>query len=306
MRVIKHQVFFTSLVFSMLITCAPVSAQETEFIEESQDISSEEKKFIDEEFTPPKEAPYTDEVTETSVSQPAIQKPASSIKSEKYEQSGLQKVTAKGEYIYQVPESYQKWAVKFKVGPYDSPDLANQLDNGNEILFSDIYGDTASMMFNLDVEYQLFKSVGTFGVKVGTGFYNANGNGRFKRDPTKIAREEYDFYLLPNSLGAIYHLDYFRRQILVPYAFANAYYFTFLETRDDKAKPKYGGALATSFGGGVALMLDGLDRKAMNMLDADHGVNHMYLIAEYENIIGLNDEFDFSNQIYSGGLLVEF
>lgn len=274
-------------------------------------ISNEEEKFLNEEYTPPKEAPYAEESQMVDIKpqlNPEPEHKAYNLPNEpetKFEQTDLKKVTAKGEYIYKVKSTPQRWAAKLRVGPFAPPHLSNNI-NGTEITFQDVYGDTPDLMFLFDLEYQLFKSVGKLGLRVGSGFYTATGNGRFRVDPTKKAREVYTFYLAPNVVDAIYHLDYFGSQLLVPYVFGGGYYFTFVESRDDDAPLKYGGAAAANFGGGVALMLDGFDRQSVNQLDADYGVNHVYFIGEYEQIIGLNKTFDFTNELFTGGILIEF
>ncbi len=294
-------------------TPKPPEVADAELVEDDPSLSKEEEGFLNEEFSPPQEAPYTAEESSPTTSpvtsqplepyHPSSPSPAPTIR---FEQTGLKKVTAKGEYIYKVEESPQSWATRFRMGPFAPPNLDNTLSSGDIISFSDIYGTSPNLMFMVDVEYQLLRKVGKLGLRLGTGFYTANGHGRFLKNPAKVSREKYTFFLAPNVLDAIYHFDYFRNQILVPYVFGGGYYFTFAETRDDNMPLRYGGALAANAGGGLALLVNSFDRQASNQLDAEYGINNIYLIGEYEQIVGLNSTFDFSNQLFTGGILIEF
>ncbi len=57
---------------------------------------------------------------------------------------------------------------------------------------------------------------------------------------------------------------------------------------------------------GMSFLLDFLDPSAMVALDEDHGVNHLWLTAEFRSITSFKDTFDISNNIVSAGFLFEF
>lgn len=289
--------------------------------QEDSDLSAEEEQFLQEEFEPPQEAPYTTEVDPITAEPVLIKKeeeppinanapvtyePGSEKPTTPYKQDGLKKVTAKGEYIYDVVNTPQTYAFGFKVGPFAPPVLSSTLDSGEQITFEDIYSDNQNLMFLVDIEWQFLQSIGKFALKAGSGFYAADGNGRFKRDTTLIAREEYSFYLMPNSLDLVWRLQFSSKQLFIPYAFAGANYFVFLETRDDNVEAKYGGSLAANAGAGLQIALDALDRRAVNEMDAEYGINRVYLVGEYQRIIGLSSDYDFSNDLFTGGFLLEF
>lgn len=305
-----------TLAVCLFLATGQVSAQESP---PPPELNAEELEYLTQEFEPPKEAPYTTETDPVTAQPVAIPKAGvnqdapvtyetekTSVPPTQYRQDGLKKVTAKGEYIYDVRNTDQSFAGSLKFGGFSPLLLKNKLDNGNNILFSDIYGAQSQIMVNLDIEWQFLKTAGKMGLKAGTGLMTAKGNGRFKRDPTLESREIYTFFLAPNSLSLVYRAQYSPRQLFVPYGFGGAYYYTFLESRDDNAPFKYGGALAAMAGGGIQFQLDSLDRKAINEMDREYGVNHVWLVAEYQQIFGLSTKFDFSGQYVNGGVLVEF
>jgi hypothetical protein len=216
------------------------------------EISAEEQEFLNQEYEPPKEAPYTTEVDPVTAEPVAVPKapvnenapvtyePDSKSSSQaldndsKYRQDGLKQVTTKGAYIYDVRNTDQNFAGSFRVGGFSPPLLKNKVDSGN-ILFTDIYGGQSNLMVNLDFEWQFIKGAGKFAIKGGTGLMTAKGNGRFKRDSALVARELYTFFLAPNSLSLVYRAQYSEEQLFVPYGFGGGYYYTFLESRDDNS-----------------------------------------------------------------------
>lgn len=280
------------------------------------ELSPEEQELLQQEFSPPPEAPFTTEIDPITAEPVAIPKAninqnapvtiaPESNEAATYSQEGLKRVTTKGEYIYDVRNTPQSYGGGLRFGSFLAPMLKNRVD-GRDIFFDDIYGSQAQLMINLDFEWQFLRTVGKLGVRAGTGLLTAKGNGRFGRDPAIVAREVYTFFLAPNSASLIYRAQYGDRQIFVPYGYAGAYYFSFLESRDDNAPFKYGGAPAAMFGGGIQFGLDSLDRKAINEMDREYGVNHVWLIADYQQIVGLSQKFDFSTSYISAGVLVEF
>lgn len=306
---------------SLLVLCLFASSQSAYAQEDELELDLEEQQFLQQEFEPPKEAPYTTEIDPVTAEPVVIPKQPinqdapvtyEAVEGEKefpaaeYKQDGLKKVTTKGEYIYDVRNTDQAYAGSLRVGGFSPALLKNRLDNGNNIFFTDIYGNNSNIMVNLDFEWQFIRGAGKFALKAGTGLMTAKGEGRFKRDPTLISREVYTFFLAPNSLSVVYRAQYSENQLFVPYGFGGGYYYTFLESRDDNAPFKYGGALAAMAGGGLQFQLDALDRRSINEMDREYGVNHIWLVAEYQQIIGLSTKFDFSNQYFSGGVLVEF
>ncbi|MBX9768973.1 MAG: hypothetical protein K2X47_16990 [Bdellovibrionales bacterium] len=221
---------------------------------------------------------------------------------------GLLKISKSGEFSYSYPESDQKHSLGIRVGLFSPPSLINPQTGQS---FQTIYGQSSRPMILLEYEWQLLQlPIGKMGLAIGSGIYTATGNGFYKNpnlQPPAFPRAEevYSFYLFPNSLSAIYRLQFFDRQIIVPYASAGVDYFGILETRDDGGSTRFGGGSGIHFGGGASIQLDFLSRESMFELDQEFGINHIYLTIDYKYIQGFSS-FDVTQNLLSGGILAEF
>ena len=163
-----------------------------------------------------------------------------------------------------------------------------------------------------EYEWPLLKSLGHIGIKFGSGLFIAQGKGIFvnqqvgQRRPDDKPTEQYTFFMFPNTLTAQYRFQYAERQILVPYVEGGFGYFTFVESRDDSAQPKIGGAATSVLAGGANFLLDWLDPDAIGRLDDDFGINHIYLTVEFRQILGLNKSYDFTSSVFNAGFLLQF
>lgn len=219
----------------------------------------------------------------------------------------LQKKLKNGTHVYKVEPSPQHYSAGLRVGPYypsylkaDTPGLT----------YRSIYGSNNPVLFNFDFEYQFFQKAGKLGLKTGLGFFTAQGNGRFARSEQTIADETFSLYVFPLNLSAVYRLQIWDRQILVPFGEAGGDYFGMMEYRPDKDKfseaVKYGGVPAWHWAAGAQIQLDVFDKEVLWQLDQETGINHIYLTVDYRQIYGLNSTFDFTASYYEGGILFEF
>lgn len=221
---------------------------------------------------------------------------------------GLIKITKKGGYEYDVQGSPQDSAASFRVGVASFPNLSN----ASGIYFTDVYGEDKKPLLLGDYEWQFFRSFGKLGIKIGSGLMLANGKGRFRTQvqtptgPTDEAEEKYNFFMFPNSLSAIYRLDIFNKQWLVPYGEIGVDYLAFVEARDDGNDIKFGGAPHFHFAVGGAFLLDTLGKDMIVELDRQYGINHMWLTAEYRRLESMGGDFDFSDDLINAGIMVEF
>lgn len=223
-------------------------------------------------------------------------------------EKGLIRITKDRTYIYKVKPSDQNHAVSFRFGLFEPVNLENPETGAN---FEDNYPDSANPILLIEYEWQLWKSaIGKFGLKVGSGIYYANGNGRFKNNyaenQTKEPKEVFTFLAFPNSLGAVYRAQFWDRQLLVPYVDGGVIGFTFAELRDDGENPKFGFSPAAFAAAGLALNLSSFDKISAFNLDAEYGINAVYLVAEYRNIVSLGGKFDLSSDLINAGFLMEF
>lgn len=230
-----------------------------------------------------------------------------------FREKGLIRITKDREYLYKVNESPQSRAFTFHVGLYHPNELANP-DNPGQVgaTFDENYQSSNSPSIMLDYEWQLWKSpVGKWGLKVGSGLFVAQGNGHFAAgsgNPNAglTPREVFTFALVPVNVGAVYRLQLWHRQMLVPYAEGGGTLFGFSEFRDDNKGPKFGGALGAYFAAGGALNLTYFDPRSRIRLDREYGINAVYLTAEFRQIISITKRYDFTSNLVNGGFLMEY
>ncbi len=217
---------------------------------------------------------------------------------------GLIKITKDKTYIYKVDRSDQKRAASLRFGVFDPLELQNP-DTGSS--FDDNYSETENPIILFDYEWQLWHSpIGKWGINAGTGFYIANGNGRFANPAeTRSPREGFTFIAMPLTGGATYRMQLWDKQPLVPYASGGANLFGFSEVRDDGQGPKFGGALGAYAAAGVGLNMTHWNELSMIALDREYGINGVFLTLEFRKIIGFGN-FDFTSDVINGGMSVEF
>jgi hypothetical protein len=223
-------------------------------------------------------------------------------------EKGLIRITKDKVYVYKTKTSPQKNALSVRFGMYDPVNLENP-DNGTT--FDDNYPEANNPMLVVEYEWQLWQgALGKLGLKVGSGLFFANGNGRYKNNyPENEGREPkevFTFLAFPNTLGAVYRAQFMHRQYLVPYADGGVMGFTFTELRDDGASPRFGFSPAAYASGGIALNLSLFDSLSSLTMDSEYGINAVYLTAEYRNIISLGGSYDLSSDLISGGFMMEF
>ncbi len=214
-------------------------------------------------------------------------------------------VKADGSYQYEIEESPLEGSFAFHVGIFGPLDITNPV---NGFTFEDIYGEQPGPVLFFDYDWNLFRGLGHLNLRFTSGAYIAQGKGRFA-DPTRADEEpleQFTFVLLPNSLTVQYKFQYSDTQFFVPYIEGGAGYFTFAEFRDDNVGPKFGASAVTIAGGGLQILLDGIEPRYAAQLDRHYGVNHTWFLAEFKAIVGLDNEFDFTSALINIGFLVEY
>lgn len=214
-------------------------------------------------------------------------------------------ITNEGEFQYPVKESEFSGAAGVRFGMMGAPSLRN---SSNGLSFQDIYGkeDVPGLLF--EYEYPFTRAIGRMGLKFETGVYSRQAAGRFK-DPAKIAEipeEKFTFVMIPLQVVLQYRFQFADAQWVVPFVEGGATYHGIVELRDDNKKPKFGGAPAAVFGGGVNILLDWIDRASVRQLDADYGINHVWFTAQYRQLAGLKSDLDLTSHLISGGFTFDF
>ena len=220
-------------------------------------------------------------------------------------EKGLIKITKDRVYIYKAPPSPSKRAISVKFGIYEPINLTNP--NNTDLGFSDYYEETSAPMVLFDYEWKLLQGwYGQFGFKAGSGIYVASGNGRFENTSDLTPEEQFNFFLLPNSLSLSWQGKFSEGQYIVPLLEAGFDPFIFSEVRDDDTGPKFGAALAFHTSAGLALSLTAFDEKARRTLASEYGINAIWLSAELRSIFSMSSDFDFSNNFANFGFIVQY
>jgi hypothetical protein len=213
---------------------------------------------------------------------------------------GLLKINKDGSYQYRTPLRPKSQAISFRIGAMTPP----LINGGNGITFKSMYGSQNLFALTGEYEWDPFQKFGALGIQLGGGFATAHGSGTLANgDP---AEEAYDLYIVPLSAFAIYRFEYVRRQWVVPFVNAGATYYGLAEKRDDGKPLKFAGAAAVGGGGGVHLSISRLDPAGAFTLDREYGIADMWFTLEARAMQGLDTETDFTSQMISGGITVDF
>lgn len=230
-----------------------------------------------------------------------------------YAEKGLIRIDRNKVYYYKVPESDAPRAMSMQFGVFNPTNLRNPETSSSSGTFAANYDQTSNPAVILTREWRLFDGMlGKLGLRIGSGAFVAQGHGHFHSDSgtaknaDKTPMEVLTFLAMPNSAGVVYRLKFSDRPLFVPYAEGGGTYFTFMEFRDDNKGPKFGGSLAAYAAAGLGLNLTWFDYLSRIRLDAEYGINAVYLTAEYRRIQAIQTKFDFTSDFINGGFLMEY
>lgn len=214
---------------------------------------------------------------------------------------GLIRINKDGTYQYRTEVRPKSQAVSFRLGIFTPPVIEGQ----GPVTYESMYG--TDNLFGLlgDYEWQPFQGFGALGVQLGGGFATARGNGRLASSDMP-AIEAYDLYIVPLSAFAVYRFEYVRRQWIVPFVNGGVTYFGLAEKRDDDTPPKFAGAAAVGGGGGVHLSISRLDPASAFVMDREYGIADLWLTIEARVMQGLDETTDFTSQIVTAGITMDF
>lgn len=220
---------------------------------------------------------------------------------------GLIRINKDGSYQYRTKVKDRSKSSSFKVGMMTPPEI----DSGNAaITFKSMYGsrDVGALWF--DYEWEPFSSSKNIGIKLGTGFATATGQGFFKKTATgrtqSRSEEKYTLFMVPASVFLNYRFEYSKKQWFVPYVTGGASFFGLGEFRNDNTEPSFAGAGAAGGGGGVLIPLSRLDDHNAFTLSEEYGIADMWLALEYMAMQGLSEDIDFTHQQVNLGIQVDF
>lgn len=215
-------------------------------------------------------------------------------------------IGTQGEFFYPVEKSEFVGAAGVRFGVWSPPDIRNP---NNGLTFKQIYKTSTSLpSIGFDYEYPFTRAIGRMGLRTELGIVSAQAKGRFK-NPSRVDEEtdeRFTFLMLPLQATLLYRFQFWDSQLFVPFVEGGGMYAPIIELRDDNKSPRFGGAPAVVAAGGLNILLDGLDPKSILHLDADYGINHVWLTLQYRQIVGVKKDLDISSNLISAGLSFDF
>jgi hypothetical protein len=221
-------------------------------------------------------------------------------KPENYER-GLLNVTSDGSYVYAGDESSLDGSASIRAG--QMPPIP--LQNTSGFFYEDIYGSSNLPLVLVDYDWLALRKYGQWIINVGAGLGSTSGQGRFV-DTGEEAREQYTLYVLLPHVSFIYRMQYSSHPWMVPYFSGGGVPAVLVERRDDSKKSKYEFVPAAQASGGVRLNLGKLDAASVANLDAEYGINNLWLDVEFRRIQSFNDKIDISSNLLNLGLGFDF
>ena len=210
--------------------------------------------------------------------------------------------------------SYQ---LQIRLGSY-RPAVDEEDGLGSEKPFQKIYGSSGKILFELGLDYELFRKFGTLSLGGSAGFVQYVGKALVEGTEEK-ASDTTEFNILPMRLLLGYHFDVLQRWLsipLVPYAQVGLSYNIWWilngagNTASRDGHDAAGGIWGYQVAGGVKLLLDAIDPETADNFQNEVGVHNTYFFAEYA--LYWIDNFGSDKSMHLGaenvmfGLMMEF
>ncbi|PIS09883.1 MAG: hypothetical protein COT73_12365 [Bdellovibrio sp. CG10_big_fil_rev_8_21_14_0_10_47_8] len=219
---------------------------------------------------------------------------------------GLQRINKDGVYQYRTGLKEKSKSGSFRLSSMTTPTIKG---TNSAVTFNNMYGSSDLMGLQVTYEWQPFRSFGSLGLQLESGFATASGKGYFKTarsDGTTRAEESYNLYVVPMSAFLNYRFEYKRRQWIVPFISGGGTYFGMVEVRDDGKAPVVAGAPAVGGGGGALFCISCVDSANAFVMSQEYGIADLWLVLEARAMQGLYDDIDFTSQMISLGITVDF
>jgi hypothetical protein len=229
---------------------------------------------------------------------------------------------AAAQTLVKPPEQYQSprhFFLEFRLGPYE-PSIDHEFSEGNGV-WSQFGSAGKDVMFNWELDLQLFHAFGSLAVAGVIGYYS-NTFPAMVEDKGVVTGEESGsdtgITLLPLGLLGVYRFDWPMIQWgvpLVPFVkFGVNYNLWWLEidgeTSTWKGKEGKGGTWGWQFNAGAAFLLDVLDKTAAKTMDEEIGINHTYLFFEFAHVqadgFGSDKALNVGDTTWQAGIAFEF
>ena len=223
---------------------------------------------------------------------------------------GLIRIEKDGTYVYKTKDKGEvKTTGAFRFGMMDAPIISSS--DGTS--FQTMYTGPQVPILMFDYDWQPFKMSQNFKIQAGFDIMLANGSGRFAEtapngNPTagQVAKEEYTFAAFPLNVGFSYRFQYMDRQILAPYVIGGGSYIPVIEYRDDGKSTNAVGTPAAYGGGGLLINVGAMDRDTAFTLRSEYGVTNLWVSLEYRYLKSFSEDVDFSSNVISAGLTLDY
>jgi hypothetical protein len=213
-----------------------------------------------------------------------------------------------------ITESPQDVAVEFRFGRY----VPNADDGLNGTPYVDTFGTDNRYYGGLELDWQLLRIpyLGSLAPGFGIGYTQSSAKARLENGGT--SQQPTSLQILPMYLVGVLRADVVAKQTpipLVPYAKLGLG-FAFWRATDAGEAAKVDGvsgrghSYGYQFALGGMLMLDAFDPADARTADANIGLNHSYVFAEWYlsklDGFGANDQLQVGTNTWTAGLAFEF
>lgn len=216
-------------------------------------------------------------------------------------------------------QSPQRFALELRFGPY-RPDIDSEFEGTGNAPYRNFFGDGRRLMTQIELDYQILRTYGTFGVGFGFGYFSVNGKNTLTDGSGQKTADESTLRIIPLSLSAVYRFDwvYLTYHVpLVPYGKLGLDYAIWSVTNGNGEVPEdpsggrgRGGTWGWHAALGVSLVLDFFEPTTARQFDTEMGVNHTHLFFEFGHwdISGLGrpNKLHVGDTTWLAGLLFEF
>lgn len=219
---------------------------------------------------------------------------------------GLMRINRDGSYQFKTPMKDKSQSGSFKLGAMTPPKVSTGAAN---LSYESMYGSDDIFSVELDYVWQPFRKFGALGLRLGSGFATATGEGFFatpRAGSVSRAQESYTLFIVPLSAFVEYRFEYMRSQWIVPFVAGGGTYYGLFELRDDGEGPTFAGSPAVGGGGGLLFSISRLDQAGAFTLSQEYGIADMWFVLEARAMQGLKEDLDFTNQSINAGISVDF
>ncbi len=220
--------------------------------------------------------------------------------------------------------------LQLRFGPYYPKVDDEGLNHGGDVEpFKTVFGSSSEYLFELGLDYELWRGFGVLTVGGSAGFVQYMGKGRITDSSvegmdTVTSSDTTVFNFIPMRLTVGYTFDLFNEKWdvpLLPYVSGGLSYYVwwvldgvgnvsqFEEVEGEGGTDARGGIFGLHFSVGIKVLLDWLDPNAAAHLESEIGVLNTYFFTEFNLnwVDGFGgDHFNLSDETVMFGLTFEF